>query len=117
MADPFERGERAHLNFGHTFGHAIEAVSKFSYSHGESIALGMVAASRAAMKLGMLDGNSVHRIIKLIAAACTGPAAVVTSAVSVVAGIRLGEPTCSTGDGAPRSEVVASDRPSARLPT
>ena len=69
MADPFERGERAHLNFGHTFGHAIESVSKFSYSHGESIALGMVAASRAAMKLGMLDEPSVTRIIKLIAAA------------------------------------------------
>ncbi|MEA2735910.1 MAG: 3-dehydroquinate synthase [Humisphaera sp.] len=69
MADPFERGERAHLNFGHTFGHAIESVSKFSYSHGESIALGMVAASRAAMKLGMLDEASVQRIIKLIAVA------------------------------------------------
>jgi len=69
MADPFERGERAHLNFGHTFGHAIESVSKFSYSHGESIALGMVAASRTAMRLGMLDESSVHRIIKLIAAA------------------------------------------------
>jgi len=69
MADPFERGERAHLNFGHTFGHAIESVSKFSYSHGESIALGMVAASRAALKLGMLDEASVHRIIQLIAAA------------------------------------------------
>ncbi len=69
MADPFEKGERAHLNLGHTFGHAIEAVSKFSYSHGESIALGMIAASRAAMKLGMLDENSVHRMIKLIAAA------------------------------------------------
>jgi 3-dehydroquinate synthase len=69
MADPFEKGERAHLNFGHTFGHAIESVSKFSYSHGESIALGIVAASRAAMKLGMLDESSDHRIIKLIAAA------------------------------------------------
>jgi 3-dehydroquinate synthase len=68
-ADPFEKGERAHLNFGHTFGHAIETVSNFSYTHGESIALGMVAASRAAMKLGMLDEASVKRIIAVIAAA------------------------------------------------
>jgi len=68
-ADPFEKGERAHLNFGHTFGHAIESVSNFSYSHGESIALGMVAASRAATKLGMLDDAAVNRIITLIRAA------------------------------------------------
>ena len=34
-ADPFEKAERAHLNFGHTFGHAIETASEYSYSHGE----------------------------------------------------------------------------------
>lgn len=68
-ADPFEKGERAHLNFGHTFGHAIETISKFEYTHGESIALGMVAASRAAQKLGVLDAASVDRIIAAIKAA------------------------------------------------
>src|SRR5262249_20189459 len=50
-ADPFEKAERAHLNFGHTFGHAIENVSNYSYTHGECVALGMAAASYAAMKL------------------------------------------------------------------
>jgi 3-dehydroquinate synthase len=68
-ADPFERGERAHLNFGHTFGHAIEKVSNFSYSHGESVALGMVAATNLAVDLGMLDRASADRIVKLIAKA------------------------------------------------
>jgi 3-dehydroquinate synthase len=68
-ADPFERGERAHLNFGHTFGHAIETVSSFSYAHGECVALGMIAASRMAAKLGMIDEASVHRIINTIASA------------------------------------------------
>jgi len=68
-ADPYEKGERAHLNFGHTFGHAIETISKFNYTHGESIALGMVAASRTAMKLGLLDDASVKRLIACIAAA------------------------------------------------
>src|SRR5688572_4165908 len=68
-ADPFERGERAHLNFGHTFGHAIETVSNYEYAHGECGALGMVAASRLAQRLGMLDGESVARITKLIGAA------------------------------------------------
>jgi 3-dehydroquinate synthetase len=65
-ADPLERGQRAHLNFGHTFGHAIEQVSRYSYSHGQSVALGMVAASFAAVRLGMLDGQSHRRIVALI---------------------------------------------------
>ncbi|HSV13433.1 MAG TPA: 3-dehydroquinate synthase, partial [Tepidisphaeraceae bacterium] len=68
-ADPFEHGERAHLNFGHTFGHAVEKVSNFAYSHGESVALGMVAATHLAVDLGMLDHGSGDRIMKLIARA------------------------------------------------
>jgi 3-dehydroquinate synthase len=68
-ADPREHGERAHLNFGHTFGHAIEKVSKFSYTHGESIALGMVAATNLAVELKMLDAGSKDRIVSLIGAA------------------------------------------------
>jgi 3-dehydroquinate synthase len=68
-ADPFEKGERAHLNFGHTFGHAIETVSKYEYSHGECVALGMVAASYAAVRLGMLATGDRERIIQVIARA------------------------------------------------
>src|SRR6185437_13142934 len=65
-ADPFEKGERAHLNFGHTFGHAIETISHYDYSHGECVALGMVAAARAATDLGMLDEQSRRRIVRVI---------------------------------------------------
>jgi 3-dehydroquinate synthase len=65
-ADPFEHGVRAHLNFGHTFGHAIETVSHYDYSHGECVALGMVAASRMAVDLGMLDDDSCRRIVDVI---------------------------------------------------
>jgi 3-dehydroquinate synthase len=65
-ADPFERGERAHLNFGHTFGHAIETVSHYGYSHGECVALGMAAASCAAMKLGLIDDVARQRILNVI---------------------------------------------------
>ena len=65
-ADPFEEGERAHLNFGHTFGHAIENVSHYQYSHGESVALGMAAASQLAVDLGMLDDASRKRIVAVI---------------------------------------------------
>lgn len=64
--DVHELGERAHLNFGHTFGHAIETVSEHEYAHGEAISLGMCAASFAATKLGMLKEEDRKRIVKLL---------------------------------------------------
>ena len=64
--DPFERGERAHLNFGHTFGHGIERASDYSLTHGECVALGMVAALRTATTLGMLAAADRDRVISLI---------------------------------------------------
>lgn len=68
-ADPLEKGERAHLNFGHTFGHAIETLSHYEHSHGEAVALGMVAAARTAQHMGMLDAESAGRICELVRAA------------------------------------------------
>src|SRR5207249_8460832 len=68
-SDPFEKGERAHLNFGHTFGHAIESVSHYAYSHGESVALGMAAAAHLATSLRMIDAATRDRITALIASA------------------------------------------------
>lgn len=41
--DPFEAGERAILNFGHTVGHGIEHASRFNVSHGQAVSMGMVA--------------------------------------------------------------------------
>ena len=66
MADPLERGERAHLNFGHTFGHAIEKITNYTLPHGYAVGLGMVAATRVALRLNKLDHTSADRIIKLI---------------------------------------------------
>ena len=68
-ADPLEHGERAHLNFGHTFAHAIERASDHAYSHGQAVALGMVAAASLAVDLKMLDKNAAERITTLIARA------------------------------------------------
>ncbi|HSI34841.1 MAG TPA: 3-dehydroquinate synthase [Tepidisphaeraceae bacterium] len=65
-SDPFEHGDRAHLNLGHTFGHAIETLSNYEYAHGECVALGTVAAADAAVRLGMLDEPSRRRIVALI---------------------------------------------------
>lgn len=68
-ADPLERGDRAHLNFGHTFAHAIELVSNFSVSHGRAVAVGMVAACRTAEAMRMLDSASTDRLAAVIARA------------------------------------------------
>jgi 3-dehydroquinate synthase len=68
-ADPTERGERAHLNFGHTFGHAIEKVSHLAISHGDAVAMGMCAATYVSQEMKILDGASRERIETLIQAA------------------------------------------------
>ena len=65
-ADPLERGERAHLNFGHTFGHAIEKVLDYAIPHGEAVAIGMVAAATLSRDLGMIDGDALRRVASLI---------------------------------------------------
>lgn len=54
-ADPFEAGVRAHLNLGHTFAHAFEVCSDYSWRHGEAVAVGCVAAALLAARLGMTD--------------------------------------------------------------
>ena len=53
--DEFDNGIRGLLNFGHTFGHAIEKLSDFAVSHGEAVAKGMVIASRMAPLCGLCD--------------------------------------------------------------
>ncbi len=62
-ADEFERGDtRVLLNYGHTVGHAIEAVTEYGeYLHGEGVAIGMMAAARIAEELGMIDRELVGR--------------------------------------------------------
>ncbi|MCI8514829.1 MAG: 3-dehydroquinate synthase [Lachnospiraceae bacterium] len=52
--DPFERNERALLNFGHTIGHALEKESGFTLTHGESVSLGCVAAGRISCRRAFL---------------------------------------------------------------
>ena len=46
LRDPYERGDRAQLNLGHTFGHALEAASDYTLPHGRAVALGLLAALR-----------------------------------------------------------------------
>ena len=64
--DERDMGLRHILNYGHTIGHAVEAVSDFKIKHGNAVAIGMVAAARLSRRLGMLDGGEVKRLRQLI---------------------------------------------------
>ncbi len=66
-ADEREGGLRAILNFGHTLGHAIEAVSGYGeYRHGEAVAMGMVFAAELAMNMGLCGEKTCERIKALL---------------------------------------------------
>ncbi|NNM52305.1 MAG: 3-dehydroquinate synthase [Pseudomonadales bacterium] len=70
VADEFEQGERALLNLGHTFGHAIESHTGYSrWLHGEAVAVGMVMAARLSSRRGGLRVAEVNRIMRLLQAA------------------------------------------------
>ncbi|MFO0907501.1 MAG: 3-dehydroquinate synthase [Isosphaeraceae bacterium] len=63
-----ETGLRAVLNFGHTIGHAIESVAGYDgpFRHGEAVAVGMVAESRLAERIGWLPAGQTSRLVALL---------------------------------------------------
>ena len=65
-ADEWEADLRRILNFGHTIGHAVEAVSGFAIIHGNAVAIGMTAATRIAQELALLSAEEGRRIITLL---------------------------------------------------
>lgn len=68
--DERESGLRAILNFGHTFGHAIEAGMGYGvWLHGEAVGAGMVMAAELSMRMGLVDQAFVQRLRSLIARA------------------------------------------------
>ncbi|WP_346838513.1 3-dehydroquinate synthase [Microbulbifer sp. SAOS-129_SWC] len=76
--DERESGRRAILNFGHTFGHAIEAVQGYgNWLHGEAVAAGMVMAAELSQLRGTIDAELVQRLRRLLTLAglpCAAPA-------------------------------------------
>ncbi len=64
--DEREQGLRRILNFGHTLGHALEAVSGYALSHGEGVALGMIAAAKLSVKMHYLPENELTRVENMI---------------------------------------------------
>ncbi|SHI75194.1 3-dehydroquinate synthase [Parasporobacterium paucivorans] len=68
-ADEFDFGERMLLNFGHTFGHAIEKASGYSlYTHGEAVSIGMSAAVKVGMAFGVTSPEILPRLTYLLQA-------------------------------------------------
>ena len=68
--DERESGLRAILNFGHTFGHAIEAGMGYgAWLHGEAVGCGMVMAADLSHRMGLIDAATLERVRALVAAA------------------------------------------------
>ncbi|MFT4177928.1 MAG: 3-dehydroquinate synthase [Thermomonas sp.] len=114
--DPFERGERALLNFGHTFGHAIEAEQGYGdgLNHGEAVAVGMVLAARLSAALGMAsreDAEALRTLLLRYGLPVDVPAGL--SPEALVARMRLDKKAQASGlrfvlwESAGRARVVA----------
>jgi 3-dehydroquinate synthase len=88
--DPEEKSElRFALNYGHTIGHALEAVTGFGrWTHGEAVALGIVTEARLAVRLGIASGETAERQRRLLAALGLPVSAPDVDVDAVVAAIR-----------------------------
>jgi 3-dehydroquinate synthase len=88
-ADEREAGPRRILNFGHTAGHAIEAVTKYRrYRHGEAVAYGMLVAAELAAGRGALSGRDKQALADLIAGLGPLPAIADVSTAQILEAIR-----------------------------
>ena len=88
-ADERESGPRRVLNFGHTVGHALEAITKFRrFRHGEAIAYGMIAAADLAVRRGALAPRERQALVELITQLGPLPPIADLSAAQVVEAVR-----------------------------
>jgi 3-dehydroquinate synthase len=64
--DPYEKGIRAALNLGHTIGHGVEQALHFAISHGEAVAIGLIAEARIAETLGLAETGLAGRLAAVL---------------------------------------------------
>lgn len=87
--DERESGLREILNFGHTFAHALESVTKYRrYQHGEAVAWGMMAAALLGHEVGVTPAEDVSRIVALVRRLGPLPAWPGVSAASLIEAMR-----------------------------
>ncbi len=93
-ADERESGLREILNFGHTFAHALETVTRYrKYLHGEAVGWGMIAAARLAVANGMFSERDGQRLAKLIARVGPLPSWPDVSAARLIASMQADKKT------------------------
>lgn len=61
-ADEYDTGVRVHLNFAHTFGHALESVHHYDIPHGTAVAMGTIVANEISQRRGLLDARLAGRM-------------------------------------------------------
>jgi 3-dehydroquinate synthase len=89
-ADEREAGVRAHLNLGHTFGHAIEATTGYGpIQHGEGVALGLIAAGEVAARQGLCDADLPRRVRSLLSRLGLPVCAALAGDADLMAAMRL----------------------------
>jgi 3-dehydroquinate synthase len=66
--DEFDQGDRLLLNYGHSFGHAIETATEYAIPHGIAVTLGMDIANYVSMKMGLLESSAYHSLRPLLLA-------------------------------------------------
>ncbi len=64
--DEFDRGRRKLLNYGHTFGHALEKTSAYSIPHGQGVSIGILIANRISASRGRIDTATETKIQKMV---------------------------------------------------
>jgi 3-dehydroquinate synthase len=96
--DEREQGKRALLNFGHTFGHALEAIGHYErWLHGEAVAIGIQMAANLSAELGLLKRADRERISRLLAKAHLPNAAPDVDADDVLEHMRLDKKVARSG--------------------
>jgi 3-dehydroquinate synthase len=96
--DERERGKRALLNFGHTFGHALESLGRYErWLHGEAVAIGMQMAANTSLALGWIDSAQHSRVATLLRKAHLPVGADGVDADNVLDLMRIDKKAGSTG--------------------
>jgi 3-dehydroquinate synthase len=94
--DERESGLREILNFGHTFAHALESVTKYGrYQHGEAVAWGMMAAAFLGYEVGLTLADDVSRIVALVRRIGPLPAWPLVPSASLLSAMRSDKKTRS----------------------